>query len=236
VFVFGMPRSGTSLIEQILASHRDVQAAGELSTLSRVVSRLGPFPAALSGLTPDIATQLGRLYLDEIEPLAAGRSRVVDKMPSNFFYAGLIPLLLPQARIVHVLRNPLDTCLSCYSKLFAREQLFSYDLTELGRFYRGYDKLMAHWRAILPADRFLEVRYEDVVADLEGQARRLISFLDLPWDDACLRFAETDRVVRTASANQVRGPLFATSVDRWKPYARHLAPLFAALEMPAADA
>lgn len=235
VFVLGMPRSGTSLIEQILASHPEIHAAGELQALSEALALLGPIPQSLSGLTPEVATQMGRQYLDAIAPLALGRTRVVDKMPSNFFYAGLIPTLLPQARIIHVRRDPIDTCLSCYTKLFAREQLFSYDLAELGRFYRAYERLMAHWRAILPADRFLEVRYEDVVADLETQARKMISFLDLPWADSCLRFHETGRVVRTASALQVRKPLFATSIDRWKPYAAHLAPLFATLDMPMPD-
>ena len=227
-----MPRSGTTLIEQILASHPQVQGAGELSALPRLVERLGPYPGALPGLNIETATQAGRAYLDEIAPLAQGRARLVDKMPSNFLHAGLIPILLPQARIIHVRRNPLDTCLSCYSKLFLKEQQFSYDLAELGRFYRGYERLMDHWRSILPADRFLEVRYEDVVADLETEARRLVDFIDLPWDAACLRFHETSRLVRTASVNQVRSPLFATSIDRWKAYAAQLSPLIEALGAP----
>lgn len=233
VFVLGMPRSGTTLVEQILASHPQVLGAGELSTLSRLVDRLGPFPGLVPGLSLTVTSQAGQAYLDEVMPLAQGRLRLVDKMPSNFLYAGLIPILLPQARIIHVRRNPLDTCLSCYSKLFQKEQQFSYDLTELGRFYRGYERLMDHWRSILPADRFLEIRYEDVVADLESEARRLIAFIGLPWDDACLRFHETARLIRTASVNQVRSPLFATSIDRWKLYAAQLAPLIEALGVPA---
>jgi tetratricopeptide (TPR) repeat protein len=231
VFVFGMPRSGTTLIEQILASHSLVQGAGELSCLYRLIAQLGPYPAALAQMTTEVAQRVGRAYLDLIEPLSQDKRRLIDKMPSNFLYAGLIPLLLPQARMIHVRRNPLDTCLSCYSRLFAKEQQFSYDLMELGRFYLGYERLMDHWRSVLPPERFMEIRYEDVVADFETQARRLVAFIDLPWEASCLRFHETSRLVRTASLNQVRMPLFSTGVDRWKPYARQLEPLMKALGM-----
>jgi len=150
-------------------------------------------------------------------------------MPGNFVYAGLIPLILPGARIIHCRRDPVDTCLSCYSKQFSGEQLFTYDQTELGQFYRDYDALMRHWRQLLPAESFIEVDYESVLDDLEGQARRLISFIDLPWDEACLDFHKTRRVVRTASVNQVRQPLYKTSKGRWRAHAEHLGPLLAAL-------
>lgn len=233
VFVLGMPRSGTTLVEQILASHAGVHGAGELSTLSRLVEALGPYPEIVGRLTPADLQTLGRQYVERVRPLAAGKRRVVDKMPSNFLFAGLIALALPQARIIHVQRDPVDTCLSCYTKLFTREQLFSYDLTELGRFYRDYERLMAHWRAVLPADRFLEVRYEDLVADLETQSRRLVSFIGLDWDPACLNFHQTRRIVRTASVNQVRQPVFNSSIGRWKSYASYLGPLLAALDIPA---
>lgn len=233
VFVLGMPRSGTTLVEQILASHAGVQGAGELSTLNRLVEALGPYPETVGKLTPTDLQTLGHRYVERVRPLAAGKRRVVDKMPSNFLFAGLIALALPQARIIHVRRDPVDTCLSCYTKLFTREQLFSYDLTELGRFYRDYDRLMAHWRAVLPADRFLEVRYEDLVADLEGQSRRMVSFIGLDWDPACLGFHQTRRIVRTASVNQVRQPVFNSSIGRWKSYAPYLGPLLTALEIPA---
>jgi hypothetical protein len=233
VFVLGMPRSGTSLIEQILASHPKVHGAGELSALSRIVDMYGVYPDMLRSLTPEAATQIGQTYLNEITPLAGTHSRLVNKMPSNFLFAGLITLALPQARIIHVRRNPVDNCLSCYTKLFAKEQLFTYDLAEMGRFYRNYEALMDHWRAILPADKFMEVQYEELVADQEGQSRRMVDFLGLKWDKACLRFDKTARIVRTASVNQVRQPIFKSSIDRWKPFAKELKPLLDALGVSA---
>ena len=150
-------------------------------------------------------------------------------MPSNFLYCGLIRLILPDARIIHCRRDPVDTCLSCYTKLFAGEQAFTYDQKELGRYYRAYQALTAHWRATLPASHFLEVDYEAMVEDVEGQTRRILDFLGLPWDEACLRFHETKRPVRTASVNQVRQPIYATSVGRWRKHAAHLQPLLEAL-------
>lgn len=229
VFVLGMPRSGTSLIEQILASHAQVHGAGELSTLNTLIHALGAFPQDLPRWSGDTLQQLGERYLAAIEPLAAGHLRLVDKMPGNFFYAGLIPLILPGARIIHCRRDPVDTCLSCYSKQFNGEQRFSYEQTELGRFHRDYQTLMAHLRQVLPAERFIEVDYEAVVDDLEGQARRLVEFIGLPWDAACLDFHTTERVVRTASVTQVREPIYRTSRGRWQAHAAQLAPLLAAL-------
>ncbi|TWB24991.1 tetratricopeptide repeat-containing sulfotransferase family protein [Nitrospirillum bahiense] len=229
VFVLGMPRSGTTLIEQILASHPQVAAAGELSAFNNLVNQLGPYPQIAGHLTPEITGGLGQRYLDFIRPLAGGRRKVVDKMPSNFLFAGLINLALPDARIIHVRRDAVDTCLSCYTKLFTREQLFTYDLAELGQFYRAYERLMDHWRAVLPADRFIEVRYEDVVDDQEGQSRRLIEAIGLNWDSAVLDFHKTQRTIRTASLNQVRQPIFRSSMGRWKPFAAQLTPLLTAL-------
>ena len=179
---------------------------------------------------------LGQNYLDYIAPLAAGRTRSVDKMPSNFLYCGFIRLILPQSRIIHCRRDPVDTCLSCYTKLFTGEQSFTYDQRELGRYYRSYQAIMAHWRATLPTSHFLEVDYEAVVEDVEGQTRRILDFLGLPWDEACLRFHETRRPVRTASVNQVRQPIYATSVGRWRKHAAQLRPLLEALGVPAAPA
>ncbi len=229
VFVVGMPRSGTTLIEQILASHPDIAGAGELATLQNMVHQAGGYPALASALTPENEATLGRHYLDAVKPLAGSRHRLVDKMPSNVLFAGLIHRILPDARIIHVRRDPADTCLSCYTKLFTREQLFSYDQVELARFYKGYERLMAHWRAILPADRFIEVRYEDVVAGIEPEARRLIDFCGLDWNPACLDFHATPRTIRTASVNQVRSPLYASSIGRWRAYAPHLGPLLEGL-------
>lgn len=236
VFVIGMPRSGTTLIEQILPAHPQVMGAGELPALQQVIERHGNYPgnwAALADARTDDARpllkQLGRAYLEHVTPLAQGRLRVVDKMPANHRYAGAIPLILPGARIIHARRDPVDTCLSCYTKLFAGDQSFAYDQTELGAYYRDYEKLMAHWRHVLPADRFLEVDYEAVVSDLEGEARRMVAFLGLPWDDACLRFHESRRVVLTASVDQVRRPVYTSSKGRWQEYAVHLQPLLQSL-------
>ncbi len=229
VFVLGMPRSGTTLVEQILASHPSVHGAGELSTLRQLTDPLGDIATLPNVLTGERAAQLGRAYLAQIVKPGGGKARIVDKMPSNFLIAGLIPLILPGARIIHVRRHGVDTCLSCYTKLFAREQLFTYDLVELGRFYRDYEAMMAHWRAVLPAERFIEVDYEAVVDNLEGQARRMIDFLGLPWDKAVLDFHKTKRTIRTASVNQVRQPVFKSSVGRWKLYAKPLKPLTDAL-------
>ncbi len=229
VFIVGMPRSGTTLVEQVLSSHSQVTGAGELSALRLVIDQAGAFPDMMGTLTRDDAAQLGHAYLDRITPLSHGRARLIDKMPANFLYAGLIPLILPGARIIHCRRNPVDTCLSCYTKQFAGEQRFTYEQTELGEFYRYYDALMAHWRQVLPADRFIEVEYESVVDDLNAEARRLVDFLGLPWEEGCLKFHENRRVVRTASVNQVRQPIYTTSKGRWQQYASHLAPLLAAL-------
>lgn len=233
VFVLGMPRSGTTLVEQILASHPAVHGAGELAVMRRLVGGVGDYPAGAAQLDQDGLARLGEAYLAQVRPLAAGRSRVVDKMPANFLHAGLIHLALPNARIVHCRRDPVDTCLSCYTKLFEAEQPFAYDLAELGRFHRGYQALMAHWRAVLPADRFIEVDYEAVVEDLEGEARRLIDFLGLPWDESCLEFHRTARPVRTASVNQVRQPIYKSSTGRWKRHAGQLGPLLEALGVTA---
>jgi tetratricopeptide (TPR) repeat protein len=229
VFIVGMPRSGSTLVEQILASHPQVYGAGELSTLRLIVESSGAFPDFMQPVSREDLARMGRTYLERVTALAQGKQRVVDKMPGNFFYAGLISLILPGARIIHCRRDAVDTCLSCYTKLFAGEQQFAYDQTELGTFYRAYEKLMAHWRAVLPPAQFIEVDYEAVVDDLEGEARRLIGFLNLPWDEACLKFHENRRVVRTASVNQVRQPVYTTSKGRWRRYADHLGPLLAAL-------
>ena len=229
VFVLGMPRSGTTLLEQVLASHPDIHGAGEMRHMQGLVDSLGSFPDSAAGLTPEQLAAMGAAYLGRVAPLAQGRRHVVDKMPSNFLYAGLIRLILPDARIIHCRRDPVDTCLSCYTKLFTSEQAFSYDLAELGGFHSAYQALMAHWRAALPASHFLDVDYEAVVADLEAEARRILGFLGLPWDDSCLRFHETERPVRTASVNQVRQPVYRSSAGRWRAHAAQLGPLLAAL-------
>ncbi|MCA1323391.1 tetratricopeptide repeat-containing sulfotransferase family protein [Herbaspirillum sp. alder98] len=229
VFVLGMPRSGTTLVEQILASHSGIHGAGELSALRHAVDRAGAFPDDVAGWKHDDFARIGQDYLSRVANLAPDALRLVDKMPANFLHAGLIPLILSGARIIHCRRDPVDTCLSCYSKLFAGEQLFAYRLDELGAFHLDYQTLMDSLRKVLPPDRFLEVDYENVVDDLEGEARRLIAFVDMPWEDACLNFHQTRRVVRTASVSQVRQPIYATSKGRWRRHAAYLGPLLNAL-------
>jgi len=224
VFIVGMPRSGTTLIEQILASHPQLRGAGELELLPGLVDNIAARPSAAA------LAAIGQDYAQQLAALAPGVLRVVDKMPVNFRHVGLIRLMLPNARIIHCRRDPIDTCLSCYTKNFNGQQSYAYDLRELGLYHRSYDTLMQHWRAVLPADRFIEVNYEDVVQNLEAESQRLIAFCGLDWDKSCLTFNTTPRQVRTASVNQVRQSLYATSVGRWRPYAQHLAPLLAALE------
>jgi tetratricopeptide (TPR) repeat protein len=236
VFIVGMPRSGTTLIEQILASHPQVHGAGELKDLPRLAgvgrknNRQVPFPEYMEELRSEDLTKLGEMYVARLRAHAPQARRIVDKMPSNFCYAGLIHLILPYARIIHCLRDSVATCLSCYGLLFKEGIEFSYDLEDLGRFYRLYEGLMAHWREVLPEGRILEVRYEDVVADLETQARRIVEHCGLEWDEACLAFHATDRPVKTASATQVRQPIYKSSLERWRRYEKHLGPLLAALK------
>lgn len=231
IFVLGMPRSGTTLVEQILASHPEVFGAGELPDLPRLADSLAfaeggkPLPELVAQLSGETLRSLGAAYVDGLAALAPSAARVVDKMPGNFKLVGLIHLALPSARIIHVRRNPVDTCLSCFAKLFAGSQPYAYDLAELGRYYRAYERLMDHWRRALPPGRMLEVDYEEVVADVEGQARRMLSYCGLDWDDRCLAFHQTKRVVRTASATQVRQSIYKTSVGRWHVYGDLARPL-----------
>lgn len=235
VFVVGMPRSGTTLVEQILASHPAVFGAGERPELAQIVARhmarLGAlrFPEAAWTITGKELRLIGEAYLAALRPLAPEAERIVDKMPANFERAGLINLVFPNARIIHLIRDPVDTCLSCFSKLFTFEQRFSYDLGELGRHYRAYERLMTHWRAVLPADVLLEVSYESLVENFSHEARRIVAHCGLPWDDACLEFHKTSRPVRTASLTQVRQPIYRGSVGRWRPNAMSLRPLLEAL-------
>jgi tetratricopeptide (TPR) repeat protein len=244
IFVIGMPRSGTTLVEQIIASHPLVHGAGELKTFNDVVltvhgpdGKTIPYPDFVPALAAAPLKQIGSRYLALVRELVSrsdGEKKeaqyVTDKMPSNYYFAGLIHLALPNAKIIHTMRDPMDTCISCFSKLFAGEQNHTYDLGELGRYYKRYQQLMAHWRRVLPQDRIFDVRYEDVVADVEGEARRIIAHCGLPWDDSCLAFHETKRPIRTASATQVRQPIYKSAVGRWRVYEQHLGPLLTALE------
>lgn len=213
VFVFGMPRSGTTLLEHILAAHPDVAGLGEPPALSRIAASLdGQWPS------PDAAAAHRQTYLGFCAAAARGRRRTVDKTPSNFLHAGLISLMLPGAKMIHCRRDPVDTCLSCYSLLFARGYPFTYDLTELGDYYRLYLRLVAHWRRVLPPDQWLDIDYERLISDGGATIRRVLDFCGLPFQDACLRPHETARRVTSASLGQVRSPVYQTSAGRAAPF------------------
>jgi len=235
VFIIGMPRSGTTLVEQILASHPKVFGADELREIGNLSASIGgpnesEFPEAVPAMSGDQLRQVGESYLQAIQRLAPEAERITDKMPANFLQAGLIHLVLPNARIIHTGRDPRDTAFSCFSILFAMGQEFTYDLTELGRYVRAYQRLMEHWRNVLPQGVMLEVQYEELVGNLEAQARRIIAHCGLEWDDACLAFYRTKRPVRTASVTQVRQPIYRSSIGRWRAHQHMLQPLLQALE------
>ena len=234
VFVVGMPRSGTTLVEQIVSAHPDVHGAGEIGLLPTLVARVRSpqglgFPFWTTDVSDADLQRLTQAYLEALEPRGAGKARITDKTIGNFELLGLIHLCLPNARIIHCRRDPRDTCVSCFSTRFSGGHPYAYDLRELGRYWRLYDGLMAHWRAVLPPGRIFEVDYEALVEDLEGGAKRLIAHLGLPWDDACLRFHDSKREVRTASFAQVRQPIYTGSVGRWRRFGPHLGPLIEAL-------
>jgi len=235
VFIVGMPRSGTTLTEQICASHPAVFGAGELARLGTVVKTAGyaqgpdnPRDKNPQSLTGSEAKILSADYLEYLKRRAPEAARIVDKMPHNFQYVGMIALLFPNARIIHCTRDPIDNCLSCFFNSFNEDHGYNTDLRKLGLYYREYDRLMRHWHALLPG-RIYESRYETMIADQEAESRRLIEFLGLPWDDACLRFYENDRTVTTPSRWQVRQPIYASSVKRWKKYGDKIQPLVDAL-------
>ncbi|MGD0464172.1 MAG: tetratricopeptide repeat protein [Tepidisphaeraceae bacterium] len=224
VFIVGMPRSGTSLVEQIASSHPDVFGAGELMDIRNIATALS-FTQCEPGPIKDAA----RKQLDRLRVLGGSALRVIDKMPGNVEALGLIATLFRSARVIFCRRDPRDTCLSCFFQRFsAAGNLFSFDLAECGRHHVDTDRIIAHWLKVLPL-QILEMQYEDLIADLEGQSRRIISFLGLPWHAACLDFHRTQRTVKTASAWQVRQPIYTRSVGRWRNYERHLGPLFEAL-------
>jgi hypothetical protein len=229
IFIIGMPRSGTTLVEQIISSHPEVGAAGEIAAMNEVARALGPFPDAARGFGDADFSRLGQEYVRRLRARAPAAAHVTDKTPSSVYFVGLIHLALPNAKIVHVMRDPVDTCLSCYSRLFTHEQAHTYDLAELGRYYRAYHDLMRHWHDVLPEGRMLDVRYERIVADTESEARRMLAHCGLAWNERVLTFHQNHRAVNTASASQVRQPIYSTSVARWRRYETHLQPLLTAL-------
>jgi Flp pilus assembly protein TadD len=231
IFIVGMPRSGTTLIEQVLASHPAVFSAGELETLNQIVKVIGGlqrYPMFIPQLSGAALGKIGVEYLKYLETLPQAE-RITDKMPSNFYFVGLIHLALPEAVIIHSMRDPVDTCVSCFTKLFMTGQHHTYDLSELGRYYRRYRHLMEHWRRVLPPGRILDVCYEDLISNFEEQARRLVAHCGLPWDERCLAFYETSRPVNTTSAAQVRQPVYSAAVGRWHVYKEYLGPLLTEL-------
>jgi tetratricopeptide (TPR) repeat protein len=235
VFIVGMPRSGTTLTEQICASHPAVHGAGELDKLGDILREEGyafapngNLPKQPQALTADEAQSLSTAYLDFVRRTSPSSARIVDKMPHNFQLVGMIALLFPNARIIHCTRDPIDNCLSCFFTPFNKRHSYNTDLRTLGLYYREYRRLMRHWETLLPG-RIHECNYETMIADQEAESRRLIDFLGQPWDDACLRFYETDRSVTTPSRWQVRQPIYATSVKRWKKYENKIQPLIEAL-------
>lgn len=235
VFIVGMPRSGTTLVEQILASHPQVFGAGELKDvfglMAELPSLLGtndPHPHCMKQLKQSALDTLAQRYLDHLATMSTDAARVTDKLPSNFLLLGLIELLFPQARIIHCVRDPCDTCLSCYFQDFGARHAYSANLTHLGLYYREYQRLMQHWKKVIRLP-FLEIHYEDMVNNQETWSRRLVEFCGLSWDDRCLRFYESGRAVNTASYDQVRRPMYKSSAGRWRRYEKHLAPLITAL-------
>ena len=231
LFIVGVPRSGTSLLEQIIASHPAACGAGELPFWSDVIERLGP-RVLNRAFTSELVTALATECLANLDHYNREALRVVDKMPGNFLRLGLIHIVFPNARIIHSKRNPVDTCLSMYFKNFRdRAHAYSYDLEDLAHYYRQYDRLMAHWRNVLPPNALLEVPYEALVDDHVGWSRRIIEFIGLDWNERCLNFHKTQRRVGTASNWQVRQPLFKTSKERWRNYEQFVGPLLPLLEL-----
>jgi Flp pilus assembly protein TadD len=240
VFIVGMPRSGTSLIEQMLAAHPDVHGGGELPHLPAVLKAAFGFeespvrdsyPEIVPTLAPAVLARPGRTYLDLAWRQASPARRVTDKLTGNFLHAGMLQVMLPRARIIHMERAPRDACFSCFANLFRLgDMTYSYDLGALGRHCLRQRRLMAHWHAVLPAGRLLTVRYEDLVAEPETVLRRVLRFLDLPWNPRCLAFHRQRRAVHTVSVGQVRQPVYATSVARWRHFAVQLQPLLDILE------
>ena len=228
-FILGMPRSGTSLVEQILASHPQVFGAGELNHIKQLASELfrnheSKLGAYLSSVTAQQLDVLAGRYLVLAGKQAGSATRITDKMPANFLWLGLIAQLFPRARVIHCLRDPRDTCLSIYFQKFSHAHPYASDLGDLAFYYRGYERMMAHWHAVLDLP-VLEVRYDQLVADQEGRTRAMLDFLDLPWDDACLAFHQSRRATATASWDQVRQPVYTRSLQRWRNYQAHIGPL-----------
>ncbi|HJN00939.1 MAG: sulfotransferase [Gammaproteobacteria bacterium] len=233
IFILGLPRAGSTLIEQILASHSMIDGTLELPNILSMAQSLrgddiygkeGNYPKSMKNLTLEQRMEMGNRFINDTRMHRKDAPRFTDKMPNNFRHIGLIHLIMPNAKIIDARRYPLDCCFSMFKQLFAQGQEFTYGLAEAGSYYKSYVKLMNHWDEVLP-NKILRVNNEDIIDDLEGQVSRMLEFLELPFEESCITFYETDRSVRTASSEQVRKPINRSGMDRWKPYAKNLEPL-----------
>ena len=238
IFILGLPRAGSTLIEQILASHSMVDGTLELPNIlsmaqslrgDDIYGKLGNYPKSMTSLTKEKRDELGKSFIEDTRMHRKNAPRFTDKMPNNFRHIGLIHLILPNAKIIDARRYPLDCCFSMFKQLFAQGQEFTYGLEEAGNYYNSYVKLMDHWDKVLP-NKILRVNNEDVIDDLEGQVKRMLDYLELPFEESCITFYETDRSVRTASSEQVRKPVNKSGQGRWKPYAKNLGSLVDSLD------
>ena len=235
VFIVGLPRSGTTLVEQILSSHALVHGAGELGaipaanvSIAQQLNHAGPSPECMSLIDEEIATEYSARYLEELRLRCSAAARIIDKQPGNFARIGLIKTLFPDARIIHCHRNPLDNCVSLFFHCFMALRC-SFELTELGQYYLQYERLMSHWQNLFPGEIF-NLQYEELVMDQEKISKQLVGYLDLEWDENCMEFHTSERPVMSPSNIQVRQPLYKTSINRWKHYEKHLQPLIDVLQ------
>ena len=238
IFILGLPRAGSTLIEQILASHSMIDGTLELPNILSLAQSLrgediygkaGKYPKIMSNFTSGQRVDMGNKFIDETMMHRDGAPMFTDKMPNNFRHIGLIHLIMPNAKIIDARRYPLDCCFSMFKQLFAQGQEFSYGLKEAGSYYNSYVKLMNHWDKVLPG-KVLRVNNEDVIDDLEGQVKRILNFIEIPFEESCVSFYKTERSVRTASSEQVRQPINRKGMGRWKPYAKHLKPLVESID------
>jgi tetratricopeptide (TPR) repeat protein len=236
ILIVGLPRSGSTLIEQILASHSQVEGTMELPDLGRCIRQVSrarkdrvEYPEAVRDLSEQDVLALGQRYLRTTQRYRSGKPHFIDKMPNNFSNLGFLHLLLPNAKVINARRHPLDSCLGSFKQLFYKGQSFTYDFFELGQYYLQYQRIMDHWNEVLPG-RVLDVHYEDMVRDQEGQTRRLLNALGLPFEEQCLRYWETERAINTASSEQVRRPIYTQGLNFWRNYEHHLGELIEILE------
>ena len=236
IFIVGLPRSGSTLIEQILASHSDVEGTMELPNMLNIARKLGNtsregsnYPEILDSISKSESVELGEQYIKETQRLRSKSPYFIDKMPNNFSHVGLINLILPNSKIIDARRNPMDTCFSCFKQLFARGQAFTYDLQEIGRYYLSYIRLMDHWQKVLP-DKVYLVEYEKMISNQEEETKKLLKFCDLSFQENCLKFYENKRAVKTASSEQVRQPIYKRGINYWKNFEESLVDLKVSLQ------